>query len=84
VTIREAINAKVQIVPGKRVRTPRGWSRHDRVLINGLEIGKIQTRRGRDRIEVFTVFGNIYSIGYDIDWLVGQGGSAYGVNTTAA
>ena len=58
--------------------------RHDRVLLNGEEIGRIQTRRGHSRIEVITIADNVYTMGYDIDWLVEQGDDAYGLNSTAA
>ena len=83
-TLQQAIQANVRIEPGQRIRTFGGWSRHDRVLLNGCEIGKIQTRRRRDRIEVLTITGNIFTPGYDVDWLVRQGENDYGANPSAA
>lgn len=73
-TLRQAINAKVQIAPGQRVVVFGGWFRHDRVLLNGCEIGRIRTRRAKDRIEITTILGNLYTIGYDVDWLIRQTG----------
>lgn len=83
-TLQQAIQANVRIEPGQKIRTFGGWARHDRVLLNGYEIGKIQTRRGRDRIEVITFTGNVCTLGYDVDWLVRQGENDYGVNPSAA
>ncbi|HEY9232841.1 MAG TPA: hypothetical protein VIS78_11865 [Blastocatellia bacterium] len=83
-TLQQALRANVRIEPGPKIRTFGGWCRHDRVLLNGEEIGRIQTRRGRSRIEVITVAGNVYTMGYDVEWLVEQGDDAYGLNSTAA
>lgn len=83
-TLLQALRANVRIEPGPKIRTFGGWCRHDRVLLNGAEIGRIQTRRGRNRIEVITVAGNVYTMGYDVEWLVGQGDDAYDLNSTAA
>ncbi len=71
-TLGQAIRANLQIEPGRKVKTLGGWCRQDRVLLDGLEIGKIQTRRGRTRTEILTIAGNVYVIGYDVDWLVKQ------------
>ena len=71
-TLQQAIRANVTIKPGRKVKTLGGWCRQDRVLLDGLEIGKVQTRRGRARTEILTVAGNVYVIGYDVDWLVRQ------------
>ena len=83
-TLQQAIQANVRIEPGQKIRTFGGWCRHDRVLRNGCEIGRIQTRRGTDRIEVLTITGNIYTIGYDVEWLVEQGEDNYGAHPSAA
>ncbi len=83
-TLQQAIQANVRIEPGQKIRTFGGWCRHDRVLQNGYEIGKIQTRRGRDRIEVITITGNTCAPGYDVDWLVARGETNYGANSSAA
>jgi len=83
-TLQQALQAKVRIEPGQKIRTFGGWCRHDRVLLNGAEIGRIQTRRGRSRIEVITIADNVYTMGYDIEWLVEQGDDSYGLNSTAA
>ena len=83
-TLLQAIRANVRIAPGQKIRTFGGWCRHDRVLLNGEEIGRIQTRRGRNRIEVITIADNVYTMGYDIEWLVEQGSDSYGLNSTAA
>ena len=69
-TLQKALQSKVRIMPGRKVRTMGGWCRHDRVLLDGHEIGKIQTRRGRGRTEILTISGNIYIMGHDVDWLV--------------
>jgi hypothetical protein len=71
-TLQQAIGANVTIKPGRKIRTLGGWCRQDKVLLDGLEIGKIQTRRGKTRTEILTVAGNVYVIGYDVDWLVKQ------------
>ena len=83
-TLLQAIQTKVRIMPGRKVRTLGGWCRHDRVLLDGHEIGKIQTRKGRGRTEVLTIAGNVYVIGHDIDWLVSHRGIDDGVNSTPA
>jgi hypothetical protein len=69
-TLQQAIKANLTIAPGRKVRTFGGWCRHDTVLMDGHEIGRIQTRRAKDRTEFITLAGNIYVMGYDIDWLV--------------
>lgn len=71
-TLQQAIRANVRIEPGRKVKTLGGWCRQDRVLLDDLEIGKIQTRRGKSRTEILTIAGNIYVLGYDVDWLVKQ------------
>ena len=83
-TLEQAMKANVRIVPGQKIRTVGGWRRYDRVLKDGAEIGRIQTQRGGDRLEVVTVSGNLYSLGYNIDWLVGGKDGLYGLNSTAA
>jgi hypothetical protein len=83
-TLQQALWANVRIEPGQKVNTFNGWCRHDRVLIGGSEIGRIQTRRARGRSEVTTVKGNLYIMGYNVDWLVQQEGRGYGANSTAA
>ena len=40
-TLLQAIRANVRIAPGQKIRTFGGWYRHDRVLQNGCEIGRI-------------------------------------------
>jgi hypothetical protein len=83
-TLQQAIQSNVRIEPGQKVRTFGGWRRQDRVLHNGYEIGKIQTRRGRGRMEVITITGNVYTFGYDVDWLIRQGENDYDANSSAA
>lgn len=75
-TIHEAIESNLRIAPGRKVRTFGGWCRHDKVYLDGHEIGRIQTRRGRNRTEYITAAGNAYILGYDVDWLVQQGRGA--------
>jgi hypothetical protein len=69
-TLQQAIQANLRIAPGRKVRTFGGWCRHDTVMLDGHEIGRIQTRRAKGRTEFLTLAGNIYVMGYDIDWLV--------------
>ena len=83
-TLLQAIHAKVRIKPGRKIRTMGGWCRHDRVLLDGHEIGKIQTRSGRGRTEVLTIAGNVYVMGHDIDWLVSHEVGENGINSTTA
>lgn len=83
-TLVQALKAHIKIEPGRRVRTFGGWCRRDRVLLDGHEIGKIQTRRGRDRTEVLTIAGNVYVVGHNIEWLVRQGAPSYGTNSASA
>jgi hypothetical protein len=52
-------------------------------LLDGHEIGKIQTRSGRGRTEVLTIAGNVYVMGHDIDWLVSHEGKD-GLNSATA
>ena len=83
-TLLEAIQANVRIMPGRKIKTLGGWCRHDRVLLDGQEIGKIQTRKGRDRTEILTIAGNVYVIGHDVDWLVNNEVAAHGLNRPSA
>jgi hypothetical protein len=87
-TIREAMEAKIRIKPGRKVKTFGGWCRRDSVLLAGHEIGRIQTRRGRGRMEVLTISGNVFVMGHDVDWLVssvvGRIGGANGCNAASA
>src|SRR5262245_37119982 len=73
-TIQQAIKARLRIEPGPRVRTFGGWCRRDRVLLDGYEIGKIQTRRARSRTEIMTIASSGFVPGHDVDWLVAQAG----------
>lgn len=71
-TLQQAMKANIRIVPGHKHASFGGWCRHDRVLLDGSEIGKIQTRRAEDRKEFLTINGNLCTDGYDVDWLVRQ------------
>jgi hypothetical protein len=83
-TLQQALEANVRIEPGRKVRTLGGWCRRDKVLLGGYEVGRIQTRRARGRTETITIKGNLYMIGYDVDWLVGEERIDYGANSSAA
>jgi hypothetical protein len=83
-TIQQALEANVRIEPGPKVTTFGGWCRRDKVLVDGYEIGRIQTRRARGRTEIITMKDNLYILGYDVDWLVQQEGDDYGANSSAA
>lgn len=66
---------RIQIVPGKRVRTWGGWYSHSDVLLDGEKIGFIQTRRGHGRTESTTHgLDHTCVLGYNVDWLVRQFG----------
>lgn len=71
-TIQQAIKARLRIEPGRKVNTFGGWCRRDRVLLDGYEIGKIQTRRAPSRTEVLTIAASGFVPGHNIDWLVAQ------------
>jgi len=71
-TIQQAIRARLRIEPGRRVRTFGGWCRRDRVLLDGYEIGKIQTRRAPSRTEILTIAASGFVPGHNIDWLMAQ------------
>jgi len=71
-TIQQAIRVRLRIEPGRRVRTFGGWCRRDRVLLDGYEIGKIQTRRARSRTEILTIAASGFVPGHNIDWLMAQ------------
>ena len=73
-TMRQAMQAKLRIEPGKRVKTFGGWCRRDRVLLDGFEIGKIQTRRANSRTEVLTITARGFVPGHNVEWLVLQAG----------
>jgi hypothetical protein len=72
-TLNEALESNLKIAPGRRVKTFGGWCRNDKVLLDGIEIGRIQTRRAKNRTESITLAGNVYIIGYDVEWLISQG-----------
>jgi len=44
------------------------------VLLDGCEIGKIQTRCARSRTEVVTIAASGFVPGHNVDWLVAQAG----------
>ena len=69
-TMQQAMRARLSIEPGRRVRTFGGWCRRDRVLLDGYEIGKIQTRRARSRTEIVTIASSGFVPGHNVDWLV--------------
>jgi hypothetical protein len=71
-TIQQAIKARLSIEPGRKVNTFGGWCRRDRVLLEGYEIGKIQTRRAKSRTEVLTIAASGFVPGHNVDWLVAQ------------
>jgi hypothetical protein len=73
-TIQQAMRARLRIEPGRKVNTFGGWCRRDRVLLDGYEIGKIQTRRARSRTEVVTIALSGFVPGHNVDWLVLQAG----------
>src|SRR5262245_13407748 len=75
-TIQQAIKARLRIEPGPKVRTFGGWCRRDRVLLDGYEIGKIQTRRARSRTEIMTIAATGFVPGHNVDWLVAQAGES--------
>lgn len=75
-TIQQAIKARLRIEPGRKVNTFGGWCRRDRVLLDGYEIGKIQTRRAPSRTEVVTIAASGFVPGHNIDWLVAQAGQS--------
>lgn len=75
-TMQQAIRARVNIEPGRRVNTFGGWCRRDRVLLDGYEIGKIQTRRAKDRTEIVTIGSGGFVPGHDVDWLVANAGDS--------
>ena len=75
-TIQQAIKARLSIEPGRKVNTFGGWCRRDRVLLDGYEIGKIQTRRARSRTEVLTIAASGFVPGHNVDWLVAQAGES--------
>lgn len=82
-TIQQAIRAKLRIEPGQKVRTFGGWCRRDRVLLDGYEIGKIQTRRARNRSEIMTIAASGFVPGHNVDWLVSQAGELALISVTA-
>ncbi|MFY9553500.1 MAG: hypothetical protein WAV20_08380 [Blastocatellia bacterium] len=73
-TIQQAIRSRLRIEPGRKVRTFGGWCRRDRVLLDGFEIGKIQTRRAPSRTEILTIAATGFVPGHNIEWLVSQAG----------
>ena len=75
-TLSEALESNLTIAPGRLVKTFGGWCRHDKVLLDGIEIGRIQTRRAKNRTEFITLAGNVYILGYDVEWLISQGRGA--------
>jgi hypothetical protein len=42
------------------------------VLLDGYEIGKIQTRRAKSRTEILTIAASGFVPGHNVDWLVAQ------------
>jgi hypothetical protein len=71
-TMVQAIRVRLRIEPGRRVRTFGGWCRRDRVLLDGYEIGKIQTRRAQSRTEILTIGSSGFVPGHNVDWLLAQ------------
>ena len=75
-TMQQAIRVRLRIKPGRRVITFGGWCRRDQVLLDGHEIGKIQTRRARNRTEILTIGSSGFVPGHNVDWLIAQAGQA--------
>ena len=71
-TIQQAMRARLRIEPGRKVNTFGGWCRRDKVLLDGYEIGKIQTRRARSRTEIVTIASSGFVPGHNVDWLIAQ------------
>lgn len=76
-TIQEAVRSRLSIEPGRRVNTFGGWCRRDRVFLNGFEIGKIQTRRAKDRTEILTIGSAGFVPGHNIEWLISNVGDGF-------
>jgi hypothetical protein len=74
-TLRQALSLKLTIRPGRRVRTLAGWVRRDQVLLAGIAIGSLQTRRSRHVTETATLGRAGYVIGYEPGWLIAEAGS---------
>ena len=68
------LGAEVTVTPGARVRTFGGWYRHDVVAVNGVVVGRIQTRRRNGRLSIITGHdaSNTCVLGRDLAWLVGR------------
>lgn len=75
----EPVNARdrVKVVTGEKIRTWGGWYRHDKVMLDGREIGRIQVRRRNKRTETITLGPDPSGspnggavLGSDIDWLL--------------
>ena len=81
-TVEQAIRAKLSIKQGQKIKTFGGWCRQDQVLLDGHVIGRIQTRHSRDRTENITIAGNVYMIGFDVDWLYQMNGGLDGTDST--
>jgi hypothetical protein len=68
---------RVKVVTGEKVRTFGGWYRHDKVMLDGREIGRIQTRRRNKRTDTITLGPDPSGspnggavLGSDIGWLL--------------
>ena len=73
-TMQQAMRARLRIEPGRRVMTFGGWCRRDKVLLEGYEIGRIQTRRARSRTEILTIASSGFVPGHNVEWLMAQAG----------
>jgi hypothetical protein len=63
----------VVLVKEPRVRTFGGWYQHTAVLVDGQEIGRIQTRRRNRRTDTLTCLKSGGCVmGSDLGWLIGH------------
>ena len=71
------VRDRVKVVTGEKIRTWGGWYRHDKVMLDGREIGRIQVRRRNKRTETITLGPDPSGspnggavLGSDIGWLL--------------
>ncbi len=70
-TAQKLVERRYRIELGERIRTWGGWYRHDRVMLDGVCIGRIQVRRRNGRIDALTAdTGSACVIGSDPEWLI--------------
>jgi hypothetical protein len=67
----EAEHPNVTFVHGPKIKGWGSWYQHSQVMLDGKDIGRIQTRRRKGRTDTTTLDNNNAAVrGHDVNWLI--------------